>query len=1768
MLMLRTAVGVAALLAGLAASAAVADVGDLGSNCVVSVLNRTARVEADGTWVVPNVPSGQGPVRVRATCTEPDGILRSGQSGLVMIPSNGLIRVEDISFDSPIAIPTRLTLSGPATTLTSSGQVVQLSAVATLPDGSTLDLSAAGLGTDYRSSNPAIASVDADGVVTALVSGAVLVSAQNDGALGIVRLQVLLSGDSDGDGLPDDWEILNGFDPNNPVDALDDGDGDGLSTVQEYQSGLNPLDSDSDDDGLLDGREVNTLGTDRLRGDTDGDGLWDGLEVETASNPLDPNSFNLAAALTGIEVTPAEFELVVNTVVGEASRRLRVVGALRDGRSLDVTSGRYGTGYSSSDLLVANFGAEDGRVYAGQNGSASIQVGVAGFADVAAVVVRSFAPTALSFVRLNAANGVALYGDFALVAAGSAGLQIVDVSNLLAPFVASQVNTGGNANDVRVAGDFAYIADGGDGLVVVDVSAPLLPRVVGALDTPGVASDVALAPPRAYVADGTGLSVVDVSDPAVPRLLGGLSLSGNCRGVEVAGNLVFVAADDSGVHVVDVTDPTAPSLIATAPTRTDGRSNAADLAVRDGLLYVADGAQTHLGGLQVLSTIEPAAPVLVGASVGRYGLTGVALDGALALASDYFFRNSVLIFDISTAAPVFRADLAFPAELNFSDPQGTGLAVRNGIVYVTAGLSMDNQVYGGGVLQIGRYLELEGQSLQPLNVAIVSPIDGASVRARSALTVQVDARNDTRVDEVQLLVDGAVVARDFKAPFNFPIVAPDGVSLFRIGAVAKDYGIGDAVAEEITVQITPNSEPTVALLTPTAGMRFTVGTPIPLAAQADDDNSVEYVEFFLDGVPVGTDFEAPFRGSATAPAGRSESVVGVIVHDDQGATAEGVPATITIEPDDPPFVAFLAPPDGQPAPAGGLVSTIVVADDDVRVTSVRMLADGVEVGELLVPPFFFDVTVPLGATQLHLRVIATDSAGHETAAELTLAVTTEELLTEARGVVLDVDGAPRGFAEVRCLGVTGTSASDGTFQVPDVPSGLGRVRCVAETSGAGGQVLRGSSASVVPIVGGITDVGTIQLRRFDGFLYPGAKHPMGGQALDTGDFNGDGIPDLVTAHHFGDAVAIALGRASGGFEDAEYFAAGADPRDVVVGDFDGDTFLDVAVANRNSPSMVSLLLGNGDGTFAAPASFPVGSGPSGLAAADFNGDGLLDLATANNHADSVSLLFGDGDGGFTAGAPLAAGDYPAEIRAGDLNGDNVVDLVTCQRNAGTVRVFLGLGDGTFTIAQTFSLGLSYPDGMALVDADGDGMLDVATASEYRNEVRLLLGNGDGTLRSGPTLPAGTDPIRVAIADADADGLADVLASNEGSYEVSFFRGLGGGSFAAQVMIPTGTMPTDLAVLDVNTDGLADVVTANYWDDVSLLLRHSAGYFETDIRYAAGDGPRDVAVGDLNGDGALDLAVASTDSDQVAVLLGRGDGTFVAERRYATGSAPYAVAISDMNGDGKLDVVVANAGANSVQVHPGVGDGTLGTPTSVPVGPNPDTLVCADLDGNGIQDALTASPSYTAGSVSVVLGLAGGTLSAEQRYPVARSPYGMTVADLNGDGALDVATVSYDDAEVSILFGNGNGTFQPQVAVPLGIEYSFPNDIAAADLNADGATDLLVTLDVYSPPLLAVLLNDGAGSFTESTTVAGYAPYDLTVGDPNGDGIPDAIVTSWIADHVFVVPGNGDGTFQPPLLFATGASPYAVAVGDLNGDGLLDLVTANYWTNGVSVFLHR
>ena len=353
-------------------------------------------------------------------------------------------------------------------------------------------------------------------------------------------------------------------------------------------------------------------------------------------------------------------------------------------------------------------------------------------------------------------------------------------------------------------------------------------------------------------------------------------------------------------------------------------------------------------------------------------------------------------------------------------------------------------------------------------------------------------------------------------------------------------------------------------------------------------------------------------------------------------------------------------------------------------------------------------------------------------------------------------------------------------------------------------------------------------------------------------------------------------------------------------------------------------------------------------------------------------------------------------------------------------------------------------------------------------------------------------------------------------------------------------------------------------------------FKAAVVYASGSYFADsVAVADVNGDGKPDIVV--TNGNGVGVLLGNGDGTFQPVVIYASGlNFADSVAVADVNGDGKRDIVVAGGTPTGmVGVLLGNGDGTFQTAVTYNSGGySTISVAVADVSGDGKPDIVVASTCASSsncapnGTVGVLLGNGDGTFQTAVTY--ASGGYyttSMAVADVSGDGKPDIVVANScasssncANGTVGVLLGNGDGTFQAVVISDSGgHEANSVSSVAVADVNGDGKPDIAVT---SGEDTVGVLLGNGDGTFQTAVTYAsgGYYTTSVAVADVNGDGKPDLVVANGYntaPGSVDVLLGNGDGTFQKAGSYnSRGNGAYSVAVADVNGDGKPDIVVAN------------
>ncbi|MGH9774785.1 MAG: FG-GAP-like repeat-containing protein [Candidatus Acidiferrales bacterium] len=250
---------------------------------------------------------------------------------------------------------------------------------------------------------------------------------------------------------------------------------------------------------------------------------------------------------------------------------------------------------------------------------------------------------------------------------------------------------------------------------------------------------------------------------------------------------------------------------------------------------------------------------------------------------------------------------------------------------------------------------------------------------------------------------------------------------------------------------------------------------------------------------------------------------------------------------------------------------------------------------------------------------------------------------------------------------------------------------------------------------------------------------------------------------------------------------------------------------------------------------------------------------------------------------------------------------------------------------------------------------------------------------------------------------------------------------------------------------------------------------------------------------------------------------------------------------------------SGQFVPGVSQQAFAT-ASFATGKGPRGVAAADFNGDKKPDL--AVVNQTDNTVSILLGNGDGTFGAKTDFPTGKTPVAIATGDFNADGKIDLAIVNHADNTVSILLGNGDGTFGPKKDFPTG---AGPSAIVTGDFNGDGKTDLAITNQTDNT--VSILLGNGDGTFQPKKDFpTGTSPVAVAAADFNGDGHVDLAVANQSANTVSILLGKGDGTFGAKTDFPTGAGPDAVSATDLNGDGFIDLVVANGTDNTISSLL--
>ena len=343
----------------------------------------------------------------------------------------------------------------------------------------------------------------------------------------------------------------------------------------------------------------------------------------------------------------------------------------------------------------------------------------------------------------------------------------------------------------------------------------------------------------------------------------------------------------------------------------------------------------------------------------------------------------------------------------------------------------------------------------------------------------------------------------------------------------------------------------------------------------------------------------------------------------------------------------------------------------------------------------------------------------------------------------------------------------------------------------------------------------------------------------------------------------------------------------------------------------------------------------------------------------------------------------------------------------------------------------------------------------------------------------------------------------------------------------------------------------------------------------GCNPGNITTGDLDKDGKIDFVVSCGMDKRLTIFKGKGTGEFAKlGQPIVLPYGPNEIVIGDMNRDGNNDLVIANHDSYEVLILPGDGRGnfSVSSKISVPMksGGQPHThgLGIGDFNSDGYTDIVTANNQDN--DISVVLNNKNGGFNSApgSPYPVAASPYPLTVGDVNGDGKMDVVSSSTNPRgkTASLLLGDGRGNFN-RIDVPIRTPSCWFS--AIGDLNKDGRPDLVLTHS--ERPELSVLLGSENNQFKE----VGSSPYNMgsyawhvAIADVNSDGHADILAAANTGVRVYLGDGQGNFRTAPGSPYLTGKGSWHLAIADVNGDGKPDVLTSNLESGNVAVLLGR
>lgn len=675
--------------------------------------------------------------------------------------------------------------------------------------------------------------------------------------------------------------------------------------------------------------------------------------------------------------------------------------------------------------------------------------------------------------------------------------------------------------------------------------------------------------------------------------------------------------------------------------------------------------------------------------------------------------------------------------------------------------------------------------------------------------------------------------------------------------------------------------------------------------------------------------------------------------------------------------------------------------------------------------------------------------------------------------------------------------------------------------------------------------------------------------VETVDFNGDGLDDLIALGGSGD-MQIFLQTGDGLVLHQSFDVGLDDPRNIATGDVNGDGRLDVATApqaNNNGRVYLQDAQGNLDTVnflefSVGAANPPFGPNVIWIELGDINGDGRDDLVMSSSSQSDFIIFVQNAQGQLEAAAnsPFPGSRSQERFTIADVNGDGRNDLISIDDADRELNVYLQDAQGGLAAAPYSPIPTQPSRELVVGDLNGDGFNDVAAVNQDAAQVTVFLQDPvTHALAEANFSPLGSDdrPLSLNIGDFDGNGLNDLAVVSDSFNTLQIYRQRDGMLRREQSSLSTDARPFGVTVGDFDSNGQADLVVSGFAAD-TLQIFHQNGQAALQLQTVgpnnAGVRAVHMSIEDLNGDGLNDVIITDFFGSQLLIYEQNRLGKLSEAPRIL--SLPGRVGIhvvGDFNGDSRPDIAVTDTDGATLTVYFQDAQGNLSPGPALPIASFVFEMCKGDFNGDGRMDL--AAGGFSTGEVTLYYQQAQGGFGAAVQLPSANSPV-PAAADINGDGLDDLIVGNFSAAGLDIYLQDGSGNLV-QTSTQL-LTDDRARTIIPSDLNGDGRMDISVL--GTTTDRVRRLIQDAQGNFVEggsSEVLVAGSLFDIAQGDINGDGLADYGIADGFGASTQAIVGNRLNGLSPinPAINA-GVEVLAIAIGDLNGDGKDDLITAS------------